>query len=102
MATTSDGTQDIPCCTYSSHPLGPCGKCPACKRRERGALYLRDMANAMHLRDVAMNGLGAWVGEDLQAYYTVVGDARRAETPVHFCEFVVNGRVFQMTVQEIK
>lgn len=57
-----------------------------------------DKAKAMHLRDVAMNGLGAWLKQDLDYTRTAYSEFG----PDHsVCEFVVNGKKFAMHVKRV-
>lgn len=74
---TNCGAGFVPECNPTTCPIPQKAK-HTCYREQ---LPLSKQANAMHLRDVAMNALGAWVGEDLQAFYTVTGSATQTSAP---------------------
>lgn len=64
-----------------------------------GPIPIERKANPMHLRDVAMNQIGKWIGKDIHASYDM-WDYQR-EFPEHLCYFTVNGKDFCLTVREI-
>lgn len=58
-------------------------------------------ANPMHLRDVAMNAIGAFANQDVNATYLREPSKHTPRCDAHVAVFTIDGKHFQIIVMEI-